>query len=149
MGCIMGWILASVSPQTPPFLSHVPMLSKQYLSTKRGGGSITYYTMPLDWKQVIAQAKLDFPQSLSRETNVAGLRAKVLTVPRVVNGRIQLFDPPQEEITFMPHRLAIGKNGRVVAVENHDQPWTGVERHVYHREWMLDDLIDWVQRQVK
>ena len=149
VGCVLGFILAKMSPSTPPFLRMAPLLSKKFLSASQGGGSISYYTMPEDWNSVMTKAKRDYPNSLSRDTSVAGLKAKIITVPRIVDGRIQLFSPPEEEITFIPSRFAIGKAGRVVAVKESGAPWTGIERHVYHKPEMLDSLFDWLQKRLK
>lgn len=144
-GCLLVWLQAP----RPQFLNGVSPLLQREEKNSAGADTISYFTLGGDWLKTFDRARRELPSAIEHDTTVAGLQAKVLTVPRVENGRSQLFFPPQEEITFVPRKLALNEQGQVVAVTESRRSWTGIEMREYRKPRALDGLVEWFRRGLK
>ncbi len=111
--------------------------------------TVSYYSMQRDWLQVLDQAKKELPTAFEHDTTVSGFKAKVLTVPRMEGGRLQMFYPPEKEITFMPRRLALNNSGKVIAIPEHERAWTGIQMRVFRRVKPFESIVEWVHKNLK
>lgn len=149
VGFISGCFVISWSDSHPSFLGKTKPLVERDEVTALGRDTVSYYSMPEDWLHVIADARKEWPLSFEHDSSLGGLRTKVLTVPRIEHGHVELFYPPDKEITFFPRRLAVNHKGKVVALDEGDEPWTGIQMRVYRRPRTLDGVVEWIHKNFK
>ena len=125
------------------------MLAEREEASDSIRATVSYYSLQADWKQVVTWAKNEMPGAIEHETTLVGVKAKVLIVPRIENGRKQLFYPPEMEITVMPRRLILNSKRRVVAMADLGGGWTGIQMREYRQPKPLDGLAEWVHKYLK
>ncbi len=148
-GFLAGCLVMSVSQNRPAFLADSTQVAQKQEKGTSSVDRVSYYSVQSDWKTVLNRARKELPNYFESDTLISGLRAKVLTVPRIENGRIQLFYPPAQEITFMPRRFSVNHDGHVVAILKEGQSWTGIQVRIYRQPQPFDGLVEWVRKAFK
>jgi len=144
-----GCFFMSLHQARPLFLHGAEPIAEKEETNSAGGDTVSYYSIGGNWLDVFARAMKELPHPFAHDAFMAGVPAKVITVPRVVNGRLQLFYPPQEEITFIPRKLALSQNGRVLAYGTSGLPWTGIQVREYRDQRPLDGIVEWFRKGLK
>jgi hypothetical protein len=106
-------------------------------------GNVTYYSFEGDWQRIYELAKAEMPDAIERDTTIGGAPAKVLTIPRMENGRKRVFFPPVREVTILPQRLVLSEGGQLMAQEQPGRAWASIKISEYHQPHILESAVDW------
>ncbi len=110
-------------------------------------GITTYFSFEGDWQTVYRKAVAEMPGVIERETLVGGVPARVLTVPRMEDGRMRVFFPPVREITIMPQRLVLTEGGQLFSKEE-EKNWAAVKISEYRQPHIFEDAVGWVREKL-
>ncbi|MEZ0325432.1 MAG: hypothetical protein ACAH95_05965 [Fimbriimonas sp.] len=151
LGVSAGYVLTHGRNTEFKFLRGAKAIAVRDASVETSGGTIrgttTYFSFEGDWDKVYALAKAEMPDAFERDTIVGGQHAKVLTIPRVENGRLRLFFPPVREITILPERLVLTEGGQLMTQES-DKHFASVKISEYRQPHVLDTAVDWLRDQL-
>lgn len=106
-------------------------------------GTSTYFSFRGDWKSIYGRALAEMPNAIVRDTFVGDTPAKVLTIPRIEDGRTRVFFPPVREITILPDKLVLTEGGSVVSRKTPN--WASVKVSEYRQPHLLDAAVGWVR----
>ncbi len=148
LGVSAGYVMTHNHNEEFTFLRGAKPMAVRDASVATSGGTIqgttTYFSFEGDWDKVYALARAEMPDAFERETVIGGQRAKVLTIPRVENGRLRLFFPPVREIIILPQRLVLTEGGELMTQES-ERHFASVKISEYRQPHVLDTAVDWVR----
>jgi hypothetical protein len=148
LGAGAGYVLTHNHNTEFKFLRGAKAIAVRDGSVETSGGTIrgttTYFSFEGDWDKVYALAKAEMPNAFERDTIIGGQPAKILTIPRVEDGRLRLFFPPVREITILPQRLVLTEGGQLMS-QRSDKGFASVKISEYRQPHMLDNAVDWVR----
>jgi hypothetical protein len=147
VGIVGGLVLRRPSTPELAFLKEAKAIAVQDASVETSGGLIsgtsTFFSFHGDWESVYRQALEEMPNAIVRDTYIGDTPAKVLTIPRVENGRTRVFFPPVREITILPDKLVLTEGGSVVSRRANN--YASVKVSEYRAPHLLDTAVDWVR----
>lgn len=129
------------------FLKNARAIAVQDGSVRTSNGTIfgttTYFSFRGDWRQIYQMAQVEMPSAIVRDTMIGSTPARVLTVPRIEDGRTRLFFPPAREVTITPDRLLLTESGQVAS--RPADHWASIKVSEYRQPHVIEDAVNWVR----